>query len=112
MNIAISNRTAKVLHLTLFSACLVLLTIQPQLAFADAGSGQRVFLSHCAGCHGMRGISVVPQAQNFSRAKLLPKPDQELVDIIRSGRNMMPAYLGILNDRETLDVVNYLRTLN
>jgi len=112
MNMTMSNRTAKASRLTLFSACLVLSAMLPQLALADRGSGQRLFLTHCAGCHGTNGISVMPQAQNFSRAKLLVQPDQDLINIIRSGRNMMPAYLGILNDRETLDVINYLRTLN
>lgn len=112
MNMTMSNRTAKASRLTLFSIYFVLSAMLPQLALADGGSGQRLYRTHCAGCHGTKGISVMPQAQNFSRVKLLAQPDQDLIDIIRSGRNMMPAYLGILNDNETLDVIKYLRTLN
>ena len=113
MNMTTSNQTARAVRLALFSAYLALLVMQPQLASAAGlGSGQQLYMAHCAGCHGMNGISVIPQAKNFSKAKLLVEPDQSLIDIIRSGRNMMPAYLGILNDREILDVIHYLRNLN
>lgn len=60
----------------------------------------------------MNGIGAIPQAKDFSRIKLLAQSDQSLINLIRSGRDMMPAYLGILNDREILDVINYLRILN
>lgn len=79
---------------------------------ANLNNGQQLYAIHCAGCHGMNGISVIPQAKDFSRVQLLAQPDQSLIDLIRSGRDMMPAYLGILNDREILDVINYLRILN
>ena len=109
MNLIKYNRTVKVIHSALFMLLATLL--QPALA-AGVENGQQLYFAHCAGCHGINGISVIPEAKNFSRANLLAQPDQDLVDIISTGRNMMPAYLGILNDREILDVINYLRTLN
>jgi cytochrome c6 len=78
---------------------------------ANTGNGQRLYAVHCAGCHGMDGISVMPQAQNLARFDLYTQPDQNLIDVIRSGRNMMPSYLGILKENDILDVVSFLRTL-
>lgn len=111
MNMIESNQTALAARLILFSSLMVLSVVSQSVSAAGFDSGRKLYLAHCAGCHGVNGISVMPQASNFSRAKLLALPDQDLIDIIRSGRNMMPAYLGILNDHEILDVINYLRVL-
>ena len=113
MNPTMPNQITSALRNVLLLAGLVLWPMQPQLAFAAGGnSGQQLYLAHCAGCHGINGISVMPQAKNFSRMELARREDQSLIDIIRSGREMMPAYFGILNDGEILNVINYLRTLN
>ena len=37
--------------------------------------------------------------------------DMTLLASLKSGKNAMPAYLGILSDREMLDVIAYSRTL-
>ena len=108
-----SSQAARAVRIALFSVCFTLPAMLPQSArAAGLGNGQQLYMANCAGCHGMNGISVIPQAKNFSRAKLLVQPDQNLIDVIRSGRDMMPAYFGILNDHEILDVIHYLRTLN
>jgi cytochrome c6 len=39
------------------------------------------------------------------------QPDAGLLASIRSGRNAMPAYAGILTDRDILDVIAFMRTL-
>jgi cytochrome c6 len=41
----------------------------------------------------------------------LAKPDSVLVTTIRSGRGAMPAFGGMLRERELADVVAHLRTL-
>lgn len=88
-----------------------LLASQPVAAGSD-GSGQQLYMLHCAGCHGISGISIVPDAKDFSRTELMAQPDQNLLNLIRSGRNMMPPYLGILSDQEIISVINHIRTLN
>lgn len=106
-----SQTTVKIIHMALFMLPALLVTpSQPALA-AGVDNGQQLYLTHCAGCHGIDGISAIPEAKNFSRANFLAQPDQDLIDIISSGRNTMPAYLGILNDREILDIINYLRRM-
>lgn len=108
---ALSHRGSRYASLKL--SCLALLVMMPCVtSAASLNNGQQLYMTHCAGCHGMNGISVIPQAKDFSRANLLAQPDQSLIDLVRSGRDMMPAYFGILNDSEILDVINYLRILN
>ncbi len=79
---------------------------------ADIGKGQQLFATHCAMCHGQGGRSLMPGAPNFDRGEGLLRPDFSLLAAIRTGRNAMPAYQGILADRDILDVIAYLRTLH
>ena len=37
--------------------------------------------------------------------------DFALLESVRRGKNIMPAFAGVLRDREILDVIAYLRTL-
>lgn len=112
MNVILSGRVARSVRLALFSANFVMLLAMFPLPASAADNGRQLYLAHCSGCHGTNGISVIPEAKNFSRAELFTRTDQNLIDIIRSGRNMMPAYVGILNDQEVTVIINYLRTLN
>ena len=78
---------------------------------ADVIKGAQIYTRHCAACHGPNGISVMPGAPHLARAERLMQPDLTLLASLKSGRNAMPAYLGILSDREILDVIAYSRTL-
>lgn len=79
---------------------------------ADIQRGGTLYATHCAVCHGANGTPVMPGTPNFRRMETLMRPDLQLVIAIRSGKGAMPGYLGILRDREILDVVAFLRTLN
>lgn len=79
---------------------------------ADTNKGRQLFATHCAVCHGPNGRSVMPGAPNFDRGEGLLRPDFTLLAAIRSGKNAMPAFQGILADRDILDVIAYLRTLH
>lgn len=107
-----TNQASRALRLTLFSAYLAALTMLPHSALAaDPGNGQRVYLTHCAGCHGQNGRSIMPNAPNLARSERLNQPDQVLADKIRSGSNAMPPFLGILKENEFYDVISYVRNL-
>jgi cytochrome c6 len=79
---------------------------------ADTNKGQQLFAANCAICHGQSGRSVMPGAPNFDRGEGMLRPDFTLLAAIRSGKNAMPAFQGILADRDILDVIAYLRTLH
>ena len=78
---------------------------------ADVIKGSQVYAMHCASCHGPAGVSVMRGAPNLARAERMLQSDVALLGAIRSGRNAMPAYAGILTDQQILDVVAYSRTL-
>lgn len=79
---------------------------------ADTNKGQHLFAANCAICHGQSGRSVMPGAPNFDRGEGLMRPDFTLLASIRAGKNAMPAYQGLLTDRDILDVIAFLRTLH
>jgi cytochrome c6 len=91
-------------------AALLLAAAQVSQA-ADVMKGAQLYRVHCAGCHGVSGISTMPNAPNFARGERTMQPDQALLAAIRAGRGAMPGFFGVLNDRDTLDVIAYMRTL-
>lgn len=90
---------------------MALAAAAPAATAADVISGQRLYALHCASCHGGNGRAVMPNAPSFDRGERLMQPDTALRDAIRRGRLAMPAYAGVLSDREIFDVVAFLRTL-
>lgn len=79
---------------------------------ADMIKGGNLYAVHCAACHGASGISVMPGTPSFARNEGLLQPDLTLLAAIKAGKNVMPAFQGVLSDRDILDVIAYLRTLN
>jgi cytochrome c6 len=108
-------KAARLLSRYLMPAVAATIAIIPALVApahaADIGKGQRIYSMHCSVCHGPTGLAVMPGAPNFARNERLLQPDMSLVMAVRTGKNAMPAFMGILNDREILDVIAYLRTL-
>jgi cytochrome c6 len=78
---------------------------------ADTRHGAELYSRHCSGCHGGDGRPVMPTAPDLSRPTALLKPDTVLLAAVRAGRGAMPAYQGLLRDRDILDIVAHLRTL-
>jgi cytochrome c6 len=78
---------------------------------ADVRKGEQLYGTHCASCHGADGAPAMPGAPDLRRGTALMRSDQLLLDAIRRGRGGMPAYFGILKDREILDVIVFMRTL-
>lgn len=78
---------------------------------ADITKGAQLYAMHCTSCHGRSGVPVMPGSPNFARGEGLMQPDLALMASIRTGKNAMPGYVGILRDPEILDVIAYMRTL-
>lgn len=83
----------------------------PEARAADPTEGRRIYMVQCQNCHGANGVAQIPGVPDFSRGQALLQPDMTLVQTIKEGKGMMPAYRGLLTDEELLDVVAFLRTL-
>jgi len=104
----IKQHTPAVLMWTLLLCCC--LAALP-VGAADPQQGGKLYAKNCKNCHGASGIAQMPGLPDFSRGQGLLSSDNDLLQFIRNGRGMMPAYRGLLSDRDILDVIAYVRTL-
>lgn len=84
-------------------------------AFAQSG-GADTYKAKCLMCHGADGLGTTPagkamKAASFKDPAVVKTPDAQLIAIIKSGKNKMPAYAGKLSDGQIKAVVAYVRTL-
>ena len=96
---------------TLIFAALGLLLLSSQSYAADVNLGSKTYQRHCLMCHGNDGRGNMAGAPDFSRGEGLLQSDPALLDRIKRGKNACPAYIGILDEQEILDVIAYIRTL-
>ena len=78
---------------------------------SDVNLGRTLYQKHCLMCHGNRGEGNMAGAPDFTRGQGLMQSDRNLLNRVRRGNNACPAYQGILDDQEILDVIAYIRTL-
>jgi len=90
-----------------FALALVL----PDAQAGNMAHGQQLYAMHCAGCHGMRGEGVMPEAPKFRNGERLEQPDMMLMQSVRNGKNKMPPFFGLLKDPDILDILIYVRSL-
>ena len=109
MNRALPKAAMRVLRFPFAGMLGLVLAAAAQAA--DPTRGGTLYASHCAICHGAQGQPVWPGTPDFRRAGALMKPDAQLLATLRIGRGVMPAYQGILRDKDMHDVMAYLRTL-
>ncbi len=91
-------------------AVLAVAALAPPVQAADVFKGKDIYARQCSICHGPGGNGLMAGAPDFTRSEGLMQSDPMLLRSIKAGANAMPAYLGILPDRDILDVIAYLRT--
>lgn len=94
------------------TVALLAVLFSSKLYAADSIKGSQIYTVNCSICHGATGRSMMPGAPSFDRGEGVLKPDFTLLAAIRSGKNAMPAFRGMLSDRDIMDVIAYLRTLH
>jgi len=89
------------------------LSLNPQQA-----NGRRIYDNYCDRCHApysSRGRQGPSMKGIFQRPYLpmsgMPANDERVSDIVRLGRNKMPAYGQVLNQQQINDLLAYLHTL-
>lgn len=99
---------------TLILIC-ILLAFVLAVNFAWAGDpnlGAKIYKKHCINCHGSNGRSMMPGTPNLTIGQSLLKPDTVLAEVVKTGKKMMPGYLGVLKEQDIADVITYIRTLH
>ncbi len=88
--------------------------IQQQLQQAENSleSGQIIFQSFCAGCHGFDGNASYPASPSFAKGERLHKDNDSLRQSILNGLNLMPAWSNTLTTQQASDVLSFIRTLD
>jgi len=81
-------------------------------------AGRKIYDQYCDRCHepystkGKKGPGLKGTFQNkYLRLSGLPANDERVSDIIRLGRNEMPAFGQTLNQQQIDDLLAYLHTL-
>jgi mono/diheme cytochrome c family protein len=89
------------------------LGLNPQQA-----AGRRIYDHYCDRCHApysSRGRQGPSMKHIFKKQYLpmsgMPANDDRVTDVIRMGRNKMPAYGQVLNQEQINDLLAYLHTL-
>ncbi len=93
-----------------WGVCLGLLLAPLGAGAIDLDNGRRIYQNHCESCHGPTGVPDMLDTPNFTRGEGLMQPDAALIDAVRRGKNSMPAFDGVLNDVEIVDVITYVRS--
>lgn len=104
-----SRRPCKALIL---AGLLTVGTVLPTASLAmDLNNGKRLYMAHCAGCHGSDGNNIMPKAPNFARGERLQQADFTLANYLKTGSPTHPSFLGLIAEKEMFDVVAYLRNI-
>src|SRR5580698_7201128 len=81
-------------------------------------AGRKIYDAHCDRCHepystkGKKGPGLKGVFKNkYLSLSGLPANDERVTDIIRLGRNEMPAYTQTLSPQDIQDLLAYLHTL-
>ncbi len=89
------------------------LGLNPQQA-----AGRQLYDNYCDRCHapyssrGRQGPSMKHIFQNkYLPMSGMPANDERVTDIIKMGRNKMPAYGQVLSQQQIQDLLTYLHTL-
>jgi mono/diheme cytochrome c family protein len=109
-NMAKRNLTKS--NLVIYSLAIVIFLFASNAFAGDPFQGASVYNEHCVVCHGANGKGVIAGTPDFLQPNFLARPDFEFKKFIKAGRGIMPAYDGILKDREISDVIAYIRTFN
>lgn len=78
----------------------------------DHPEGARVFLTFCAGCHGVDGFAAYSAAPSFSMGDRLDKSDDSLLQSMLEGMGAMPPWENKLSEPELRSAIRYLRDMN
>ena len=94
----------------LLCALLLMLPLTGSVNAGDVFNGATLYSQNCAQCHGANGRGFMSGTPDFTNPQFKVKRDGDLRQVIKFGRNTMPAYQSKLKDSEIDDVIAHIRT--
>jgi mono/diheme cytochrome c family protein len=78
--------------------------------------GEKVYVKHCAGCHGAEGTGdgyklLGPDPANLTSPSIKKRSDSDLLKTIHEGKPNMPSWNVRLSEQDSRDVLAYIRAL-
>lgn len=95
----------------LINLFLLLLFVTPVFA-GDPFAGSNIYTQYCVNCHGGDGRGEVAGTPSFREGRLMSRSTSELTATVKAGKNLMPAFDGMLDAQQIDDVITYIRTFN
>ena len=90
---------------------------EPKARSGDVAGGKTLFVRYCTGCHGPEGggdgykFLRGPDPANLTSPSIKKKSDAVLLKTIHEGKPNMPPWNTRLSEKESRDVLAYVRTL-
>jgi len=75
----------------------------------QTNSGEDIYLTFCAGCHGFDSSAPYPRAPSLLMGETLGKSDAALLGSILDGLNTMPAWRKSITEQQAMAVLAYVR---
>lgn len=73
--------------------------------------GREIFYEKCAVCHGFDGVPELPEAPNFAEGERFDKTDEELIETINNGKDIMPPWKDVISDEEILQALSFAKVI-
>lgn len=82
----------------------------------NVAKGKVLYVKHCAGCHGPQGRGdgykmLGPDPADLTAPATTMQSDASLLRTMHEGKSNMPSWKVRLSDRDSRDVLAYVRTL-
>jgi len=108
------NRTSMVKSISMITLLGLLAGSQFASPARSQPTGETLFKSKCAACHGPDGKGDTPagkahQLRDLAGPDVQKQSDEELSGIISAGKGKMPAYGKSLTPEQIKDLVTYIR---
>jgi mono/diheme cytochrome c family protein len=90
---------------------------EPKAQSGNVARGKVLFIKYCTGCHGPQGAGEGyrflhgPDPANLTSPSTRTKSDADLFKTLHAGKPNMPPWKTRLSEKESRDVLAYVRTL-
>lgn len=100
----------------IYTAAILFAFILASRVCLAQNSGSDIFKAKCEMCHGADGLSNTPLGKAlgghpYNSPEVMKLTDAQLADIIKQGKNKMPAFGAQLTDAQIKSVLPYIHTL-